>query len=222
MIAPETIRHASSSVEMGPIEISARARTRLDFSIVHMLAAARSSRHTKIAEDSGNIDETLQDCTTCVISTVAALEAYANELFFDLPSTFPGHKSEFLTAIWSFFESKGVLEKFEFALLLRNNSAIEKGQSPYQDVAALIKLRNAVVHFKSEWEDEQTTHKKVTAAIQGKYLLPDNAHPGFTSRWACHACTEWAVTCALDFVKEFEQRSNLPDVYGPFSSSLAV
>ena len=83
-----------------------------------------------------------------------------------------------------------MLEKFEVASMLRDRPAVAKDRSSHQDVAAVIKLRNALVHFKSEWEGDQTTHAKVTAVLRGKYRLDSGADPGFPSSWAGHSCTE--------------------------------
>lgn len=222
MADEENVRRGSSHVVLDPVTVSSRARSRQDFSIVHMLAGARFSRQTKDAETRSDNDEILQLSVACVISVVAALEAYANELFFDAEVSFPGQRPEFLSGLWTYFETRQTLDKFEVALLLRNRPSLDKGKNPHQDVAALIRLRNAAVHFKSEWEDEPTTHARVTGALAGRYPMAGGNQPKFPSQWAGHACTSWAVTSAIQFVRDFEVLAQLPDVYGPFSPSLSV
>ena len=89
--APETERRTTTHLKLDPVVIHTRQRSRQDFSVVHMLAAARFSRQTKDAEVRGDRKETLQTCTACVVATVAALEAYANEVYFDGSSSFRKH-----------------------------------------------------------------------------------------------------------------------------------
>lgn len=49
-----------------------------------------------------------------------------------------------------------LLEKFDAVLRTARKPLMDKSRSPYQDVVPLIRLRNALVHFKPEtqWSDE--------------------------------------------------------------------
>src|SRR4051794_33549716 len=108
---------------LGPLVTTATASVRMNFAVQHMLAATRFSRRVAAverehaAEPFGEFwDEVLHNATGCVLTAVASLEAYANELFFDRATAFPGYSSELLDKLWETFEQKPILEKFGFAL----------------------------------------------------------------------------------------------------------
>jgi len=202
--------------------VSAQARTLQNFAVQHMLAAALFSRRvgelerTHAGAPFGPFWEEILHCATAsVMTSTASLEAYTNELFFERATVFPGYRSELLDRLWETFEQKSVLEKFEFALLLRGCPPLDRGVRPYQDMAALIALRNALMHFKPEWDDEATRHAKISRHLEGRFspspFLTDALI--FPRRWATHACTAWAVKSALDFADEFERAAGLGTKY---------
>src|SRR6266536_1558077 len=121
------------------VGLQATAMLRTNFAVQHMLAAARFSRRVADIEDFGEFwEEILHQSSACVFTAAASLESYANELFFERQTAFPGFASELLDKLWETFEQKPTLEKFEFALLLRGKPQFVKGARPYQDVAAVI------------------------------------------------------------------------------------
>ena len=127
-----------------------------------------------------------------VLTSVAALESYANELFVDHAIVFPELREDIMAKLWELYEQKSILDKFDFALLLRQGKAFDKGASPYQDITALIKLRNALTHYKPEWSNEQVEHAKVSSALKYKathssYFPPNE--PLFPRAWASHGST---------------------------------
>jgi len=94
---------------------------------------------------------------------------------------------------------------------------LDRGKAPYQDVKILIDLRNALTHFKPEWENEADEHKKISDKLGGKFtggpfLKTDPLL--FPRRWACHGCTAWVVLSAMEFAREFEKLSGLLSKYG--------
>jgi hypothetical protein len=183
------------------------------FAEAHMLAAVRFSRMLAEAErrcagQPHEEQERLDYATACIFASVAALEAYANE-FFSMREVFPGYSARLLEKLWETFEKKPLLEKFQFALLLKQCPELDTGARPYQDVAVLIDLRNALVHFKPEWESEAVQHQKLSAKLGHKFkpslLVTDG--PMFPRRWATEACTTWAVNSAIDFAHLFAERT---------------
>ena len=151
-----------------------------------------------------------------MLTTVASLEAYANELFFDRTTVFPGYSEELLNHLWEAYEKKPMLDKFDFALLLMRKPKLNRGARPVQDVDDLVELRNALTHFKPEWENEAVRHKKLSdrlqSKIEGSSFLPQNELL-LPRRWASHNCTAWAVKNALALAKEFERLSGLSEKY---------
>jgi hypothetical protein len=142
--------------------------------VQHLLAAARFSRRTGDVEDThkGEIfgtffEEIPWSATGAVFFCVAGLEAYANELFIGRAKNFPDLRPEVANRFWELSEQKPLLEKFDLVCRLRNRPALDRGTRPSQDVRALIALRNALTHFKPEWEDEQDVHRKVSKLLSG-------------------------------------------------------
>ena len=220
MSEEETVRRASVQIQLDSVEISAHAKSRSDFAITHMLTSARHSRAVRSSEDQNDSDAVLQLTISSVISASVALEAYANELFFEPEQKFSSHDSKIIKLLWSKLERDQPLEKFEVASILLDAPRIDKSRSPYQDVKSLIILRNALMHFKSEWSDANTNHGRISSLLHGKYT-PKNGMPiDFTSNWAGHSCTRWAVTRSLEFIGEFENSAGLEDTFGKFSHLL--
>jgi len=212
--------------------MQAEGSVRSNFSIPHILAAARFSRLVAEIESENKgqpfgpfYDEILSFSTGCIFTCVASLESYANELFVDYEKNFPSMRSEIMERLWEFFEQKPLLEKFEFALLLRQAPKLDKSNHPYQDIDALIKLRNALTHFKPEWDDEQVVHSKVSARLKGRFVpspFMGEGDPLFPKRWATHGCTKWAVSSCLDFVYEFEKLSGIEHRFTKFQDRLGT
>ncbi len=147
-----------------------------------------------------------------VFTSIASMESYANELFIDHKTVFPELRVEVMAKLWELFEQKPTLEKFEFALLIKNAPAFDRGASPYQDVSAIIRLRNGLIHFKPEWSSEQEEHAKISAILKHRATLSPffpGTEPLFPSGWTSHATVKWVVQSVLTFMLEFEQRAKI-------------
>ena len=92
---------------------------------------------------------------------------------------------------------------------------MNQGNRPYQDVAAMIDLRNSLTHFKPEWEDEADRHQKLSERLRGRFtpspFLSDALI--FPRRWATYGATKWAVESCLSFAEEFEGLADLGPKY---------
>jgi hypothetical protein len=220
---------ASAFVTESPDIMEGNATYLVNLSVQHMLGAARFSRSVGEIErkhagaEFGEFwEEIFHISSACIFASVAALEAYANELFFDRAKVFPGYSSPLLDRLWETFEQRSITEKFEFALLLRNRQTMNRGARPYQDVAALIDLRNGLMHFKAEWENEAERHEQISRRLHARFspspFLPDRLV--FPRRWATHSCTKWAVESCLAFSKEFEQLASLDSRFDVFADRL--
>ena len=218
------------NIQLEPMTMQATGTSRMNLSVLHLLSAASFSRAAGAIEAAnagkpfGEFwEEILAQSTAGVLTAVAALEAFANELFVDHAKIFPDLRVEVMARLWELYEQKPPLEKYEFALLLKQGQAFDRGASPYRDVSALIKLRNALTHFKPEWEDQQVAHAKVSAILKGKFptspFLPQ-IEPLFPKAWASHGCVSWAVRSVVGLILEFENRANLPSRIAPFAERL--
>jgi hypothetical protein len=156
--------------------VTAMATLKVNLAVQHMLAAASFSRlvgkleREYTGQPFGEFWEgILHNAVACVFTAIASLEAYANEVFSDRATIFSAFSPELLDNLWETYEQKPILEKFEFALLLLRKQKLDRGVSQFQDVKVLIDLRNALTHFKPEWENEADEHKKISDKLTGKF-----------------------------------------------------
>ena len=194
-------------------------RTKSAFAVQHLMAAARFSRMCgKIElENIGNplgafFDEQTSYVSATVMLSVASMESNINEYFSDVENNFPELSEETRSVAFELIEKKSILEKYQYALTFKNREKISTSDQPFQNVSALIKLRNALVHFKPEWHDEQKEHKKLEQQLQGKFSInPAIEESGvfFPQQCISYGCTQWAVHTSLNFMKEFSSISGL-------------
>ncbi|MCJ7771793.1 MAG: hypothetical protein MUP22_01525, partial [Desulfobacterales bacterium] len=118
-----------------------------NFSGPHLSSSALFSRHVAELEENHKNDEfgaffeeILSYSMACVISSVASIEAYANEIFIDHKKYFPEIEERIVIKFWELYEQKSILDKFKFVLFIKDKEKFKKGTAPYQDVDALIKL----------------------------------------------------------------------------------
>jgi hypothetical protein len=88
-----------------------------------------------------------------------------------------------------------ILEKYDVTLTCANKEKIDKGSRPGQDVMALIRARNALVHYKTEMHWDADAHRIET---ETKHLVPPNPlithniSPWFPHHLLCAGVAEWA------------------------------
>jgi hypothetical protein len=190
--------------------------------VQHLLAAARFSREVgrlekeHEGEELGGFWESIfHPAIACILTAVASLEAYANELFSDRNPLFAEYSPELMDVLWKTYEQKPILEKFQFALLLLRKPTMDRGAGSFQDIKVLIDLRNALTHFKPEWIKEADEHAKMSAKLLPRIEGSPFRTSGllFPKRWASHVCTSWAVNSAIAFAKDFENAAGLLPKY---------
>ncbi|TFW09446.1 hypothetical protein E4K72_05885 [Oxalobacteraceae bacterium OM1] len=225
MEAPNKIE-AQVAATLSPLTVQATADTRINMSVPHLLSAASLSRRvgeleTKHANE--ELGEFWRDifASACgaVFAATASLESYANELFIDHATVFPELREEVMVKLWELFEQKPILEKFEFALLIKNGEPFERGISPYQDVGAIIRLRNGLIHFKPEWFSAREEHAKLSSHLKHRATLSPffpSSEPLFPQGWTSHATVAWVVKSVLKFFLDFERRANVGPRMGTF------
>lgn len=123
-------------------------------------------------------------------------------------------------------EKESILGKYQKVLALRGLEAFDQGSEPYQSVDVLIKLRNALVHFKPEWHDEQIEHLRLGERFRGKFALNSFISEGtgvlFPQRCISYGCAKWAVESSLAFIKAFCERMELSFRFEQFKDRLAT
>ena len=214
------------------VSASITLRQRSNFAVQHLLAAARFSRKVGQIERENMgaplgsfFDEIISYVSATVLSSVAALEANINEYFADPEANFPQHNLRLFNKTWELIEQKPILDKYQWALVLKGVAELNKGELVFQDADNVIRLRNLLVHFKPEWHDEQIEHKKIESRLTGKFKLSPFIGPTgvfFPQKCMSYGCASWAVTSTLGFMDYFSNVAGLPNKFDQHRDSLEV
>lgn len=195
-------------------------------SIYLISAAALFARNSYAAEQklaTASVGEITMEHRSYSIGAVIAsstfLEAAINELYLEAidqnQEMFGGHKrlAELMGHLWETIEEKSTLAKYQIALTLAENPPFPKNEEPYQAVAALIQLRNALIHYKPEWDTELDVHRNLEEKLSKRFAHnphEPNTKSFFPHRCLGHGCAEWAVQTAMGFYVIFMKRIDLP------------
>ena len=136
--------------------------------------------------------------TASILMSVAALESKINELFLDAVDknrlVFRGVEewvTDTLQELWPVLEEKSTLLKYQLALTVCKKEKFDKGQNPYQDTDRLITLRNALVHYKPEWDTVLKEHRKLESCLKGRFEISPFSHVNdtfFPNKCIGHGC----------------------------------
>lgn len=164
----------------------------------------------------------------CVLTSVASVEAYSNEIYADMKDLL-GHEaaSEIDNYAVLFSRDPGyidIISKFDLFLYAKTRVRLDKSIKPVQNLSALIDLRNAITHYKPEWESNAKNNARISSKLKGKFkpttLFPAGNEGIFPRRWASASCTQWAVQSVLSFTREFERLAQLPDKFPSIENKL--
>ena len=195
------------------VTVAATAISRTNLGIHHLFAACKAvARISKVEKENlgkefGDFwEDILHDSLVVATTSVACLESYANELYFEgkfIGSALNTHASRELGEL---IDKESILRKFSIALAFRAEKQLNFGLPPTQNVDALIKLRNLVVHYRSEWFGQQTNHDRVSKILNGRFqpspFLP-SGEPLLPKAWASHSFGCWAIHSTYAFMEHF-------------------
>jgi hypothetical protein len=204
---------SSVSEQLGASDTT-EANVVANFALQH-LKAATLLRGQVVRLETENAHRTFADApfeeirsyvSACIMSTAASLEALINELFIDPNRALRPMLSDFETE----FRGKGGIEKwpilckYQKALRMLGQPLLEPGAKPFQHASALIQLRNALVHYKPNWDPAKNKKVKLINALKGKFPCSPfaNHNADFVAMQCMSAgCCEWAVGTALTFLR---------------------
>jgi len=219
----------------------------------HLKAAALFSRQAERIENkhvddyhdlsSKEKERITSDYRSFVIAAVVLcasfLEAFANELWSythqnkgsDFLKSIDQRKIEMMGALWDRHEIPKtarypILRKFEMFLSEAGRAAYDKGQSPYQDVTALVTLRNELIHYTPLWSSvtgsrELPGYQEIENLLTGKVTLsPFGGNTFFPEKCLSHGCAAWAVESAISFCDDFCARIGTTPHYDAIRATL--
>jgi hypothetical protein len=157
--------------------------------------------------------------TGSIMSAVAALEASVNELYLEVRDAEPRttdaldeRGSELMVGLWAETERLPILEKYQRALLFCGRPSFQRGQSPFQETDSVVKLRDNLVHYKPEWNDEEGRHESLMLRLKDKCPLNPIAEGElwFPHQCLSAGCASWSTQVAADFLSDFCARLGVP------------
>jgi hypothetical protein len=209
---------------------TASVRTSLSFQL--MLTAAKFTRKVKGIEDEhagepfGEFFEDIISYTLAtILSSMTALESYVNEIYTDRTTYFPGYHQQLIDDIWQITERRSALEKCQFALSLKDKGKFDTSAKFYQDTSDLVKLRNALVHYKPEWSHEEGEHKKLMKRLRGKFRFSpyyQNPTSAFPNSLMGYECARWSLTTVINFIDKFSELADIPNLHNNLRPRLTV
>lgn len=219
----------SPHAQEGNDTVTFTVRQRNNLALHHLFAACRfASRIEQVErEKSGQLfgafwEEIFHNSLGVATLTVASIESYANELYFEGSILTPTLNPAAALQIAELIDSKSILDKYSIALAVRVGKRLDRGISPVQNAAALIQLRNAVVHFRPEWFDEQDKHDKLSKILQDKFnasaFFPNE--PMFPCAWASHEFAAWALRTTVEFLEHFYSEAGVECPLSKFKTQL--
>lgn len=219
-----------------PLTVSAQLRVRADHSVTHLRGAALFASDCKPLEAEYQWPATREvllrhvaSASGAVVLSVCALEAFANELQLaagdGLGSSLDPvvEASPLIHRLWYSVENAPLLPRFQWVLEVCGLPTLDLGALPSQAVSDLIVIRNALVHYRTEWTDDASTSTQLEDRLAGKFvenLLCTQSQLFFPYRCLGHGCGAWAVRTVLDFVREYCDRLSLPYRFQKFEEEI--
>jgi hypothetical protein len=171
-----------------------------------------------------------------LFSTVAFLEALVNEVIGgagddELPlvkGLAPSNRSA-ISDLQDFLDRASLLDRVQLVLVLAGKEHFDRGRSPFQNAQLVVKLRNALVHYKPSWRgggvpaSPQGEEERLVATLSGKFPLSpffaETGNPFFPDHCLSHGCTSWTWNSILGFADEFCSRLAIEP---PYSGDRAI
>jgi hypothetical protein len=217
-----TIHHVSIE-SLVSVHAEATGRVIANFAWQHMKAAT-TFRDRVVALEALNVDQSFgsffEDIrsygSACIMSAAASIEALINEFFITPEGPLRKMLGDFESEFWGRggIEWKSPLEKYQIALDMLGCPKFDEHTPPYPDVWALIELRNALVHYKPTWDPDRQRKIELVEVLVDKYALspfPDAGADFVTMRSMSAGCMRWVILTAIQFLKDFQARSQLDE-----------
>lgn len=215
----------SGSVSFEIETSSVTLKIKSNLSTLHLHSAAFFVGSAATCEDEKKITDDLRKkhrayITGAITLSIASVEATINELFLesiegnkDLFQGLPSNFHDLLSQLWESEKRFAILDKYQLVLTVAAKDKFDKGKPLYQDVDSSIKLRNALVHYKPEWDTDLQKHKNLENRLKSKFKLNPLIEPNhtfFPNRCLSHGCAEWVVKSCKNFIEAFYEKLGLP------------
>ncbi|MBI4962720.1 MAG: hypothetical protein HY913_05525 [Desulfomonile tiedjei] len=206
--------------------LTGTARVKHSFYRQHLLAARHFAGLAGQIELKASVIEAERSehrayVTGAVVFSVAFLEASINEFYLEAVdgdrtplSSLTDQQIGILAELWGdVIDRYSILKKCQIALAACSALRFDEGAEPFQGTDGLVRIRNALIHYRPEWDDELLGHKKIRDRVEKRFnpnpLVPSG------SLWFPHVClgagcAMWSVDQAAVFMQDFCHRLNIP------------
>jgi hypothetical protein len=199
--------------------VRATADTRYSFTAQFLRSSAIFARRCAAIERADPDEETRTEhrglVTAVIMQCTAAVEAESAELMIHGPGYHLGSDGidrrgrDFLVPLAELIDRQEVMERYTTILHLLGKRPLSKGNKPSQHMATLVKVRNELVHYKSQW-GKDVKRKDLFKALQQLHL----SKPPFVSldtnffphQFLGAACAAWSVRTAVTFLNTVYER----------------
>jgi hypothetical protein len=218
-------------VESHMTTLVATGRSRMNFANSHLVGANHLALVVQQIEisNAGNpwgdfYEPMLANASAVIMLTVASLEAFLAELQFEPEARFSTQSPELKDEFFELIDRRPIPDRFCLLAMLNGRPKPDFGRRPGQDVATLIDLRNALVHYDPEWSDEKGKHSSLSARLAYKFdrcaWLPDE--PLFPRAWVSYSCCQWAVKAVRDFVLEYARDNGWAHMFEKLAQRISL
>ena len=169
--------------------------------------------------------------TAAIMQSTAALESEVWQITRYGPGQHLGTKGTDLVAqklldpIKEDIDDMKVLRRYEVILHLLGKEQVDRGAKPYQQADLLIRLRNELVHYKSESGPEMDRKGLYTSLKNLRHKKPPFVQGNvnyFPFECLSAECAQWAWTSAVAFLDEFSEKLGKPCVLDGYRDQLSV
>ncbi|HZR82574.1 MAG TPA: hypothetical protein VFD92_15875 [Candidatus Binatia bacterium] len=229
-----------TSVDLGVTAgFSATADVRYSFTAQFLIGAAFFSRCADAIEREApdSITEVVRSnhrayVVAAITQAVAALDAEIWEVCVHGPGHHLGSGDtdiaarDFLAPMAEVIDGEDTLSRYKLVLHLLHKETLDRGAQPSQDAALLVKLRNALVHYKSKWGVQLEDSKTFAAMMRLQHprppFIPASGVNFFPHQCLSAGCAAWAVDTAVAFLDSFYLYLGIPSILEPHRASLAT
>lgn len=194
------------------------------FSTHLLFGALDMSRRAQDLEDAAVADEAFRPrfdqehrylVLGAVVSSVNFLEAAINELYSDAAdghglsgagylAPLDGRTVELMREWWVVSSGKAQpLDKFQMLLVFAGHPRLPAGQEPVQSTAALVKLRNTLVHYQPEdvtpGSDTKLDRLALNFGFDTNQMMKGSGNPTWPDHVLGAGCARWAFDTAVRF-----------------------
>jgi hypothetical protein len=177
--------------------------------------------------------EHLSYVSSAVMQSVAALEAEISEVILHGPGHHLGSNGldvaarDFLRPLVDLVDKQPTIKRYEIVLHLLKKPAIDRGGQIYENADLLIRLRNELIHYKSQWGPEMDQLKLFNRLQRLGLEKPSFVSPEPQTNFFPHRCmsaslASWSVMAAVAYINDFYKNLGIKSPLKPYADRLIV